>query len=75
MITIELPCQIGDYAYAIRNHKGRRHAHRGVVSEMYFLDGMRLVVALKGICRGEWGQTIFGTEEEVNAVIRERYNQ
>ena len=73
--TVELPCKIGDYAYTIRNHKGHIHTHGGIVSEMYFLDGMKLIVAIKGIARGEWGKTIFGTVEEARALIKERYHQ
>ena len=72
---VELPCVIGDYAYTIRNHKGHIHTHRGIVSEMYFVNGMKLIVAIKGIGRGEWGKSIFGTEEEARALIKERYNQ
>lgn len=70
-----LPCKIGDYAYAIRNYKGHIHPQRGFVSEMYFIKGMKLHVVVKNVARGEWGKTIFGTDEEAYKAIAERKNK
>lgn len=70
--AIELPCKIGDTAWAIRNHTGHLHPHRGIVSDMYFVKGMKLCVVVHGIARGEWGKTIFGTYEEAERAIEER---
>ena len=69
-----IPCELGDIAWGIRNYKGHKQAKRGVVSEMYFRRGMNgrmtLCIAVKGVCRGEWGKTIFGTREEADAEIK-----
>jgi hypothetical protein len=70
--AVALPCKIGDYAYAIRNYKGHIHPKRGIVSDMYFIKGMKLCVVVHGIGRGEWGKEIFGTEEEAYRAIEER---
>lgn len=70
-----LPCQIGDTVYAIRGWSGRQVVHRGEVSEMVFRDGkngMELVIAVRGICRGLWGEKIFGTEEESENALKRR---
>ena len=72
MMTVELPCKIGDTAWAIRNHTGHLHPHSGIVSDMYFVKGMKLCVVVHGIARGEWGKTIFGTYEEAERAIEER---
>ena len=41
---------------------------------MYFLPGdnggkMRLMIAIKGACCGEWGKTIFGTLTEAEEAL------
>lgn len=75
MLTVELPCKIGDTAWAIRNHTGHLHPHSGIVSDMYFvkgMKGMKLCIVVHGIARGEWGKTIFGTYEEAEQAIAER---
>ena len=71
-MTVELPCKIGDYAWAIRNHRGHIHPHRGIVSDMYFIKGMKLCIVVKDVTRGEWGKIVFGTEEEARKAIAER---
>ena len=60
-----LPCKIGDYVFGIRtyNHGGTR-VKEGVVKSMHFGDDMRLCIAVKNVCTGEWGRNIFGTYEE-----------
>ncbi len=71
----QLPCQIGDSVYAIRGWSGRQVVHRGEVSEMVFRegkDGMELVIAVRGICRGLWGEKIFGTKEDAENALKRR---
>lgn len=72
VLAVELPCRIGDTVWAIRSFHGHKHPQRGIVSEMYFLKDMRLQIVVKYIARGEWGKTIFHTEEEAKRAIGER---
>ena len=69
-----LPCKIGDKVWAIRNYSGVKTPKCGVVSEMYFIEKMRLCIVVKNVARGEWGKTVFATCEEATAHIeRSRY--
>ena len=67
--VISLPCKLGDVVWAIRSYKGIRCPQSGVVSEMYFIDDMKLHVAVKHVARGEWGKTIFASYEDVCKAI------
>lgn len=63
--TVELPCKIGDEVFCIRTHNGKKQRpQKGKVVEMYFADDMRLVIHVKHIGRGFWGDRIFATEKE-----------
>lgn len=67
------PCKIGDRVWAIRSYKGIKRPQDGIVSEMYFVDGMRLHIVVKHVARGEWGKTIFASYEDVcKAIGKER---
>lgn len=70
---IIVPCKVGDMVWGIRTHKaGTESKAKPVllpVHEMYFIEGMRLCIVLKGCCRGEWGKAVFGNEEDAWAVI------
>ena len=73
--TVEIPCQIGDVVYGVKNTRGAYIAERGIVSEMYFVpcgDGMKLQILLKYICRGSFGESIFLTREECEAECKRR---
>ena len=70
--ALEVPCKIGDFVWAVRNYKGHKHPQRGVVSDMYFSNDMRLQIVVKHIARGKWGETIFATDKEAYAAIEER---
>lgn len=63
-ITVTLPCKIGDTVWAIRRYRNIRTYKQGKVSEMYFIDGMRLCIAVKNVGRGEWGKDVFATKED-----------
>lgn len=67
--AVELPCKIGDRVWAIRSYKGHKHPQDGIVSEMYFLNDMRLQIVVKHVARGEWGKTVFATREDAVAAI------
>lgn len=69
-----IPCKIGDTVWAIRNYKGVKQVLKGRVSEMYFIEGMRLCIVAKNISRGEWGKVIFPTLEEAEKALRRRAN-
>ena len=65
----ELPCKIGDFAWAIRHYKGVPHPQQGRVTEMFFTKDMKLHIVISHIARGEWGKAVFGTEEEARRAI------
>lgn len=67
----KLPCKIGDKVWAIRNFSGRTQAVEGKVSEMYFIEEMRLTIVVKNVARGQWGKKIFATREECEQAIKE----
>lgn len=70
--AVEVPCKIGDFVWAIRNFKGKKHPQRGIVSDMYFLKDMSLQIVVKYVARGKWGETVFATDKEAYADIGER---
>lgn len=69
--AMELPCKIGDWVWAIRSYHGKKHPQRGIVSDMYFSQDMRLQIVVKHIARGEWGKNVFATDKEAYAAILE----
>ena len=72
---IELPCKIGDTVYGIRRYQGVRKVQSGIVSEMYFSLKNRLIIVIKHIGRGYWGESIFGSFEEAEAALKERESE
>ena len=70
--AVALPCKIGDRVWAIRNYTGILIPQEGIVREMFFDDGMNLVICVKHIARGLWGKTVFATKEEAEAEIARR---
>jgi hypothetical protein len=68
-----LPCKIGDTVWGIRYHTGVPYIKQGMVSEMAYLEDMRLAIAVKFApkynTRGFWGVTIFATREECEAAL------
>jgi hypothetical protein len=67
-----LPCKIGDTVWTFRNYWGTPIIKSGVVSEMFYLDDMRLAIVVKNTARGFWGKDIFATYEEAEAAYRKR---
>ena len=71
-----LPCKIGDTVWGIRYHTGVPYIKQGVVSEMAYLDDMRMAIAVKFApkynTRGFWGVNIFATREECVAEVERR---
>ena len=74
-----LPCKIGDTVWGIRYHTGVPYIKQGVVSEMAYLDDMRLAIAVKFApkynTRGFWGVNIFATREECEAALGGKVNE
>ena len=75
---VELPCRIGDAVWVIRRYQGVKHAKKGVVSEMHFISDrqsmtgdMKLLITVKNIARGYWGENIFATQEEAEKAKEE----
>ena len=68
---VELPCAVGDTVYGIRRYQGVRKVQSGIVSEMYFSQKNRLIIVIKNIGRGYWGESIFGSSEEAEAALKE----
>lgn len=65
------PCKIGDQVWAIRNYKGVMHPQKGTVGEIYFSHEMKLIIVVRHISRGQWGQSVFATREETEKAIKE----
>lgn len=74
-----LPCKIGDTVWGIRYHTGVPYIKQGTVSEMAYLEDMRLAIAVKLApkynTRGFWGVTIFATREECEAALGGKVNE
>ena len=73
---MRLPCEVGDMMWGIRTYGGKyvqkkKRPECAKVTEMYFGEGMRLCIVLKGLCRGEYGVTVFGSREEAEAALKE----
>ncbi len=71
-----LPCKMGDTVWGIRYHTGVPYIKQGTVSEMAYLDDMRLAIAVrfapKYNTRGFWGKDIFASYEECVAEVERR---
>ena len=64
-----IPCKIGDEVWTIRKYNGVRLVRKGKVSQMYFIEGMKLAIIVKGLGGGDWGKSVFATEEEAKRSI------
>lgn len=67
---VTLPCQVGDEVWGFRIYRGAVIIKRGFVHQMYFVEGMRLCICVKQVCRGEWGKNIFPTYEAAVAALK-----
>lgn len=75
-MLVDIPCKIGDEVYAIWNFKGARRIKKGTVLEMFFVSDpglyeMKLVIAVGHVCRGCWGEKVFGSHEDALAALKE----
>lgn len=69
---VELPCKIGDTVWCIRNFSGHKHPAEGIVSEMLFTKEMKLLIRVKYVGCGHWGEKIFPTREAAEAAINKK---
>lgn len=67
----KIPCKIGDTVWAIQRVDGIEKVIEGKVSEIYFIEGMRLCIVVKNVVRGEWGKNVFSSREEALKAIEE----
>ena len=67
---IKLPCKIGDTVYGTRRWHGTKIAKAGTVSEMFYTQEGKLMIVVKYVCRGYWGEKIFATLEEAEAALK-----
>ena len=71
--AVELPCRIGDTVWAIRSFHGIKSPQKGIVGDMFVTRDMELVIVVKYVARGKWGETVFATcEDAANAIARMR---
>lgn len=64
-----LPCKIWDNVWVVRNYRGKRHAVKGIVTEMHFTNKMKLQIVAKYIGRGEYGKKVFMTRAEAENAL------
>lgn len=72
--TIQLPCKVGDEVWCVRDTRVYNKPVKGVVTEIYFRDNMDMCIVVRRLCRGRWGDRVFATEQEAQAVIDRRMN-
>lgn len=70
-VLVKFPCKIGDDVWAIRKYKGIIHVQEGKVHEMFFTRDMKLMIVVKHVCRGFFGEKVFLTKEEAEAKLKE----
>lgn len=64
------PCKIGDTVFGLRRMGERRLLKCGKVSAMFYNEDMELVIVASHVCRGLWGQHVFGTQAEAEEALR-----
>lgn len=57
------PCAIGDTMWCIKNQSGKMTAQSGIVNEMFYTTDMRLMIVVKYVGRGSYGDKIFSDRE------------
>ena len=70
--TFELPCRMGDVVWGLKIYRDKLIPKQGIVHQMYYGEDMRLCICVKGVCRGQWGKNVFGSEQEATEALRKR---
>ena len=72
---VELPCKIGDVAYAVCTEKSICNSNskpvikEGIITEMRFNFNMELLATVHNIATGVIGKTVFLTKEEAERAL------
>lgn len=69
--VIDVPCKIGDTAWCIRRYKKGKQRIQGIVDGLWISKDMKLIVNVRHVGFGVWGERIFPTKEEALAAIQE----
>lgn len=65
MTDMKIPCAIGDKVWGLGKYNGTYRPKLGVVAQMYFdSEEMHLVISVRGLCRGLWGERIFSCRDD-----------
>ena len=72
--AVPIPCKVGDEVWCVRDTRVYNKPVKGVVTEIYFRDNMDMCIVVRRLCRGRWGERVFATEQEAQAVIDRRMN-
>ena len=64
-----LPCRIDDEMWAIRRYSGVLTVQKGFVSEMFFTKEMKLMIVVKHVARGVFGEKVFLTREAAEQAL------
>lgn len=66
-----LPCRIDDEMWAIRHYRGVFTVQKGFVSEMFFTKEMKLMIVVKHVARGVFGEKVFLTREAAEQALKQ----
>lgn len=76
MVTVDLPCKVGDIAWGIVREFRRQYIKRGRVTEIYFADeSMTPAIKVWKCCTGFWGKDVFATEQEALDELKRRKHE
>ena len=73
--AVVLPCKIGDKVWCIRGIGNKLYVKDGIVGEVFFNSNMELVISVKHILKGKWGQDVFASKAEAEAAARDTTNE
>lgn len=67
---IEVPCKIGQTAWIIRNFKGTIRPYAGTIDALNINKDMQLIVNVKYLGCGLWGEKVFPSEAAALEAIK-----
>ncbi|MBQ8178025.1 MAG: hypothetical protein IJ033_02415 [Clostridia bacterium] len=71
-VDIHIPLKIGDIAWGIRNFHGHLKPVKGYISNVTVQKDLRVLYEIKYVCRGYFGEKIFKTEQEADAMVDQK---
>lgn len=69
------PCRIGDEVWCIRWYHDKLVPQCGKVSEISYTKDMSIIIKVKYVGLGSWGEKIFATESEALEAIAKRRSE